>query len=153
MAEACVFEALAKLLTDPGLLPHGYCLAWAPALLWTLVVGNALIGLAYFSIPLTLLYFVRQHPELKFNWVFMMFSVFIFACGAGHFISIANIWLPAYRLDATVIALTAAVSVITAVAIWPLAPKASAFLRERAQAHLDLEHASIRRRKARNASA
>jgi hypothetical protein len=72
LAEGCMFDALAKLLSDPGLLPHGYCLAWAPTLLWTLVVGNALIGLAYFSIPLTLLYFVRQHPELKFNWVFMM---------------------------------------------------------------------------------
>jgi diguanylate cyclase (GGDEF)-like protein/PAS domain S-box-containing protein len=126
-------------LVSPGLLPHGYCLAWAPGLLWTLVVGNALIGLAYFSIPMTLVYFVRQHRELRFNWVFVMFSIFIFACGTTHFINILNIWIPVYRLDATLMALAAAISVVTAIAIWPLAPRASAFLKERIQSHDTLQ--------------
>ncbi|TXH05992.1 MAG: EAL domain-containing protein [Nevskiaceae bacterium] len=132
--------AIVQWLTGPGLMPHGYCLAWSPALLWTLVLSHAVIGVAYFSIPLTLMYFVRRQRELlSYNWVFVMFSMFIFACGTTHFISIVDIWFPLYRLDATAVAVTAAISIVTAVAIWPLVPRAVGLLRDHARNHAELQ--------------
>jgi hypothetical protein len=48
----------------PGLMPHGVCFTWMPALLWLHVLSDALIGLAYLTIPITLVYFVRRRRDL-----------------------------------------------------------------------------------------
>ena len=125
-------DKLAGFFADTTFLPHGYCLAWDPWLLWTMVVANCLIGISYFSIPLALVHFVRSQPGLKFNWIFRMFGMFIFACGATHFISVVDVWHPVYRLDAAVLAWTAGISVATATALWPLLPRARAFLEQSA---------------------
>ena len=126
-----VINAVANWLSNPAFLPHGYCLRWEPGLLWSLVVANAVIGLAYYSIPVAIGYFLRRHKDLKFNWIFAMFAVFIFACGTTHFIDMASIWFPIYRFDAVILDLTAAVSIVTAVVMWPLIPKVSLFLKQR----------------------
>ena len=34
-------------LEERGLAPHGFCLLWDPALIWTHVTADLLIGLAY----------------------------------------------------------------------------------------------------------
>ncbi|MDB5977327.1 MAG: domain S-box/diguanylate cyclase domain protein [Nevskia sp.] len=125
-----MFQTLADFFTDSGFLPHGYCLAWNPLLLWTLVIANSVIGISYYSIPIALVYFVRRQRDLKFNSIFLMFGVFIFACGTTHFISVLNIWYPVYRLDAAVLAITAGVSLATALVLWQLIPQALAFLEE-----------------------
>ncbi|HWY24309.1 MAG TPA: hypothetical protein VNX47_05285, partial [Nevskia sp.] len=80
-----------------GFLPHGYCLAWDPLLLWTMVSSHVVISLAYFSIPITLFLFVRKQKDLRFNSVFVMFGLFILACGTTHVIELVNIWVPVYR--------------------------------------------------------
>lgn len=110
-------------------LPHGYCLTWDPFLVSGFVISDALVGLAYYSIPLALVVFIRRNPQLHFGSLFWMFSLFIFACGTGHFISILNIWSPMYRLDASVRIVTAVVSVATALLLIPIMPRASAMLR------------------------
>lgn len=109
-------------------MPHGYCLTWNPWLVGEYVVADAIIGLAYYSIPLTLIYFIRRNRGLGFGWLFWMFSLFIFACGTGHFIDIVNIWWPHYELQASIKAVTAAVSIATALAAWPMLPKVSAMI-------------------------
>lgn len=124
-----MMEWLQGWLTTPGLMPHGYCLSWSPGLLWSMVGSDLVVGLSYYSIPIALVYFVRRHPELRFNFLLVMFSIFIFACGTTHFIDIVNIWIPVYRVDALLKIITAVVSVMTAAALWPLLPKISAFLR------------------------
>jgi hypothetical protein len=58
--------------------PHGHCFLWTPALLWTIVLSNLLIGLAYYSIPLTLLTLVRKRQDLVHRGVFVLFAIFIF---------------------------------------------------------------------------
>jgi hypothetical protein len=50
-----------------GFMPHGHCYLWTPALLWTVVVAEGIIVLSYFSIPLGLLYFVRQRKDFQFG--------------------------------------------------------------------------------------
>ena len=118
---------LAGWLFDPsGLTPHGFCLLWEPWLIWTHALSNAAIGAAYFSIPLVLVRFIRRRRDLVFKPVFGLFAAFILLCGAGHFADIATLWWPVYGVEALIKAATGAVSVLTAVALWPLLPKALA---------------------------
>src|SRR5881392_3534499 len=48
-----------KLCGPTGFMPHGHCYLWNQDLLTLHLVSDALITLAYFSIPFTLLYFIR----------------------------------------------------------------------------------------------
>jgi signal transduction histidine kinase/ActR/RegA family two-component response regulator len=104
-------------------LPHGYCFTWNPTLLWTHVVSDALIGAAYVTIPVTLVHLVRRRADLPFNWIVVLFAVFILSCGATHWIEVWTVWNPDYWLSANVKVVTAAASVLTAAALVGLAPK------------------------------
>ncbi len=114
------------ILTPQGFEPHGYCFLWTRPLLWLYIVSDSLITLAYYSIPIALIYFVRKRRDLAFKRVFLFFAVFIIACGTTHLMALWTLWSPLYWLDAAVKAVTAAASVVTAVALWPLIPKALA---------------------------
>lgn len=132
---------LDKLLTGSGLAPHGYCLLWDPALVWTHVVADALTGLAYFSIPIALAVFLTRRSDIKFRGVAWLFVAFILACGTTHFLSIWTLWNPDYGPEALVKLVTAVVSVATAVILWPLLPRALAFP---TQAQLEAANATLR---------
>lgn len=106
-----------------SLLPHGYCFTWNPALLWTHVVSDSLIGAAYVSIPITLLQLVRKRTDLPFNWSVVLIALFILSCGATHWIEVWTVWNPDYWLSGNVKALTALVSVLTAIALVRLLPR------------------------------
>ena len=41
-------------LSNSAFMPHGHCYLWQPALLWSHVSSDAIIALAYFSIPITI---------------------------------------------------------------------------------------------------
>jgi PAS domain S-box-containing protein len=83
-----------------------------------------LIALAYYVIPVTLVYFVRKRRDLPFHWMFFMFGMFIFGCGTTHAMEIWTLWHGTYRLAGVIKALTAAASMATAVALVPLIPRA-----------------------------
>lgn len=118
-----MLDGLTQLFASQGFIPHGYCFAWSPSLLWTYVIANAVIGLAYFSIPLALVVLIRRRPELRFNSVVAMFAAFILACGSTHFLDIITIWQPIYWLDTWARVLTGAISLLTAIVLWRLIPK------------------------------
>lgn len=115
---------LAGLLGHDSFMPHGHCFLWKPALLWLSVVSDALIALAYLSIPITLMYFIRKRKDLPFNWMFGAFGVFILACGATHVMDIWVIWLPLYWISGFIKAVTATASIVTAVLLVKLMPMA-----------------------------
>jgi PAS domain S-box-containing protein len=118
---------LLRWLLDPsGLTPHGFCLLWEPWLIWTHALADIAIGLAYFSIPLALTVFARRRRDLVFKPVFWLFAAFILLCGAGHWLDLLTLWVPAYGVEAVVKAATGLVSVATALALWPLMPRALA---------------------------
>jgi PAS domain S-box-containing protein len=106
--------------------PHGFCLSWDPWLVWLMAGSDLLIAAAYFSIPVALLMFVLQRRDLAFKPVFALFAAFILACGTTHVFGALTLWVPAYRLQGAVNAMTALLSVATAVMLWPLLPKALA---------------------------
>lgn len=107
-----------------GFMPHGMCFLWRPDVLMLHILSDALIALAYFSIPALLLLFVRKRPDLPFTPVFWMFSLFIVSCGLTHVFDIVVIWQPVYWLQGAVKALTATASIATAITLVPLMPRA-----------------------------
>ncbi|WP_292731749.1 PAS domain-containing protein [Nostoc sp. JL31] len=115
-----------SLFTYEQFIPHGHCYLWKPELLGLHIVSDSLIALAYYSIPITLLYFVRKRQDLPFNWVFLLFATFIVTCGTTHLMEIWTLWYPTYWLSGCLKAITAIVSLYTACELIPLVPKALA---------------------------
>ena len=108
----------------PGsLLPQGDCLAWDPALVWTQVLSDGLIGLACVSIPITLLHLVRKRADLRFDGIVLLFASFIVSCGATHWIEVWTVWHPDHWLAGMVKAVSAAASLLTAGALMLLVPR------------------------------
>jgi len=117
-------ELFKRFFSTDGFMPHGMCYEWKPGIIWLNVVSDGLITLAYYSIPLTLIYFVQKRRDLKFSWIYICFAMFIVACGTTHAMEIWNIWHPVYWLSGSIKALTAAISVMTAVQLVYLVPTA-----------------------------
>lgn len=115
---------IGQALGGQSLLPHGFCLTWNPALLWTLVVSDAVIALSYFSIPFALWYFAKKRPDIPYRWLMVVFGMFIVACGVTHIFDILNIWQPSYWASAYAKAFTAVISFATAAALWRIMPLA-----------------------------
>ncbi len=104
-------------------MPHGHCYLWQPELVWMHVIADLAVAIAYFSIPVTLIYLLRHYrAQIPFRWVFVMFAVFITFCGITHLASIVTLWKPYYYLEGILKVITAAVSIATAVMIYPLIP-------------------------------
>jgi PAS domain S-box-containing protein len=106
------------------LIPHGYCLSWQPGLIIALVLGNLLIALAYLTIPLVILKFIRQRPDIDFKNMHWLFAGFIVTCGFTHLLHVAELWYPVYYLEAVMDALAAMVSIVAAISLWKLLPLA-----------------------------
>jgi len=107
-------------------IPHGHCYLWQTQLVWLHIASDSLIAIAYFSIPITLLYFISQREDLPFDWIFAMFGAFIVACGITHIFEIWTLWHPTYWLSGTMKAITAIISLATAVLLVNLIPQALA---------------------------
>jgi len=95
-----------------------------PVLWWTQIVSDLAIALAYFSIPLILLWVVRNKREdIPYPWLWLLFVTFITACGITHALHAWSMLavLPMQQEQALIAVITALVSVGTAIAfIWVL---------------------------------
>lgn len=107
-------------------IPHGHCYLWQTKLVWLHVASDSIIAIAYFSIPITLLYFISKREDLPFDWIFAMFGAFIVACGITHLFEIWTLWHPTYWLSGTMKAITAIISFATAILLVELIPQALA---------------------------
>lgn len=133
-----VFEALNISVFSRIGMPHEFCYLRDPKLVWLHVSTDALIGLAYVSIAITLAYLVyKASRDLPYNWIFLAFGLFIISCGFTHFMEVWVIWDSVYWMSGFVKAVTAAASVATAIALFPLVPKV---LRLATDARLSAEH-------------
>lgn len=102
-------------------MPHGHCYLWQPSLVWTHVISDFLIGLAYLSISISLYALIRK-IKLPFSAVVVSFGVFIGACGATHFMEVWNLWRADYWAAGWVKVVTAIASVTTGVWLFKLMP-------------------------------
>ncbi|HCF29630.1 MAG TPA: hypothetical protein DEV81_21050 [Cyanobacteria bacterium UBA11049] len=119
-------EFFHNFLATRQFIPHGHCYLWKPGLVWLHILSDSLIAFAYYSIPVMLVYFVYKRRDLPFNWMFLMFGSFIIACGTTHLMEIWTLWHPTYWLSGFLKAITAFVSVGTAVELVSLIPQALA---------------------------
>ena len=118
-----MWEFLGGFVSSSSFIPHGHCYLWQPNLVWLHVVSDAAIALAYYSIPIWLLYFIHKRRDIPFPWIFLLFGTFIVACGTTHILEVWTLWHPIYWVSGTVKALTATVSLFTALELGPLMPK------------------------------
>jgi len=98
-------------------------------------ISDFFIALAYFSIPLELIYFVQKSAFFPYRWVLIQFGAFIVLCGATHLI---NMWTFTTYTKTIAVVLTVAkvataiVSCITALMLVHIIPDLlSVKLRER----------------------
>ena len=113
------FDDLLKIYT-----PRRVCMFYETPVIWLHFISDLFIALAYYSIPFALIYFVRRRKDLAFGWVFLLFALFILACGTTHIFGALDLWFPLYRIEGGIKLVTAILSLLTAVALWPLLPKA-----------------------------
>jgi signal transduction histidine kinase len=143
-----MFEFFAHLFSGSPYMPHRHCYIDDQTVIALHVVSDSLVCLAYYSIPVMLIYFVSRRRDMPFNWIFRMFGMFIFACGTTHLMEVITLWEPMYRLSGVIKAWTAVISVATAIALIPLLPRALALPSlahtnaRLAQANRELERAS-----------
>ncbi|BAY13181.1 sensor histidine kinase [Calothrix sp. NIES-2098] len=121
-----MLELLQSFFVDGGFIPHGHCYLWKPGLVVLHILSDSLIALAYFSIPVALLYFVRKREDLPFKSILLLFGAFIVSCGTTHLMEIWTLWHPTYWLSGLIKAITAFISIYTAIVLLPIIPQALA---------------------------
>jgi len=117
---------LSWLMSPQDYMPHGMCFLWQPELIALHVASDSAIAVAYYSIPVALGYFVWKRTDLAFPVIFVLTSLFILACGTTHLMGVWTLWFPDYRVDGGIKAVTALLSIGTAIAIWKVMPLALA---------------------------
>lgn len=121
-----MLELWKTFFSSGSFIPHGHCYLWQTNLVWLHIASDSIIAIAYFSIPITLIYFISQREDLPFDWIFAMFGAFIVACGITHIFEIWTLWHPTYWLSGTIKAITAIISFATAITLVDLIPQALA---------------------------
>jgi PAS domain S-box-containing protein len=116
-------EFLNNFLFTKEFIPHGHCYLWKPELVWLHMVSDSLIALAYYSIPVMLVYLVHKRRDVPFHSMFLMFGAFIVACGTTHLMEVWTLWHPTYWLSGSIKIITAIVSLYTASEMVSLLPK------------------------------
>ncbi len=102
------------------MLPRAACIS-DPLLIWSLIIGNFLVFVAYVRIPLGIWRVVRQVerrgntiPAFKLGRLFM---AFIFGCGLTHLMGAVVFWLALYRVEGGILWFTAVISLFTSQAL------------------------------------
>lgn len=103
-------------------MPHEHCFNTAEEVLWVHVIGDIHTALAYFIIPLFLVYLVKNRKDLQHKWIVALFAAFILSCGTTHVFAIIGMWQPYYRLEGVVKLFTGFISMATAFALIPVVP-------------------------------
>lgn len=109
-------------IRDGNFMPHGHCFLWREDLLFLHVLGDIATIIAYFTIPLALIYIVRKRNDLYFGRLFLMFALFILLCGLSHLMALINIWHGYYYLEGLIKSATGIISLLTAIVLWRLIP-------------------------------
>ncbi|QDU81174.1 Autoinducer 2 sensor kinase/phosphatase LuxQ [Polystyrenella longa] len=100
------------------------CGQWSSMEGWLHIISDLGIFIAYFGIPVSLLYFIRKRRDIPFNSIFFLFAAFILFCGAGHLLEAIIFYYPLYRVAGLLKLATAMVSLVTLVVLFKLIPKA-----------------------------
>lgn len=118
-------------MTDmPNFFPHKFCLLGNPYLIAVDTVSDVTIAISYLVIA-WVLFFVARRPErlARFiayiaatgSWMLRallaQFGFFILACGSTHLVNMWTMWQGVYFVDAVARAITATLSIRTALVV------------------------------------
>ena len=115
------------------------CGDWAENEGWLYIFSDLTIFLAYLSIPIMLLWYVRKKRLGKMRWLVALFGTFILLCGLTHLIDVILFWDPMYRLSGFVKLITGVVSMGTAVVLGIVIPMALKY-KSPAEMEEEIEH-------------
>lgn len=118
-----IIDFFQKLFETSDWPPRWVCGKWSDFHGWLYIGSDVAIWLAYFIIPVVIVWFVQKRPKVPFLPVFWLFAAFIIFCGATHILDAIIFWWPAYRLSALVKFLTAIISFATVFALIRDLPK------------------------------
>jgi PAS domain S-box-containing protein len=113
-----------NLLFTGNYIPHSHCYLWPRELVWLHVASDSVIALAYYSIPLSLIYVVFKRRDLPFRNIFWLFGAFLISCGTTHLMEVWTLWHSVYWLSGSWKLITALISAYTAFVLIPLIPQA-----------------------------
>jgi len=108
-----VIEFFQKLFDASDWPPRWYCGEWSEFHGWFYIFSDMAIWLAYFIIPMIIIWFVQRRPIMPFLPIVWLFGIFILFCGATHAMDAVLFWWPAYRLSGLIRFVTAIISMIT----------------------------------------
>ena len=115
-----VVESLFDSSGFPRRWPQG---TWAPVHGWLHTLSDLGVGSAYMTIAAVLGFFVLRRKNVPFRRTFLLFTTFLFACGATHLTEAVMFWWPAYRMATAVNLVTTVVSWVTVVALVGVVPR------------------------------
>ena len=116
-------EFFQKLLDTSDWPARWVCGKWSDFHGWLYIGRDVAIWLAYFIIPVVIIWFVQKRPNVPFLPVFWLFAAFIIFCGTTHILDAIIFWWPAYRLSALLRFMTAIISFATVFALIRDLPK------------------------------
>lgn len=118
-----MLEVFKIFLTSGTLLTQATGNRWNPNVEWLHLASDALIALTYYSIAITLFYFIHRRTDLPYRWLFVLFGILIIACGTTHILDIWRFWHPIDELSGIIKAITALMLLTIAAMLLPLIPK------------------------------
>lgn len=116
-------QALLSLFDPSGFPPRWQCGNWSDVHGWVHIIADLGVWSAYLAIPCVLGFYVVRRKDLPFRGIFVLFVLFILACGTTHLMEAVIFWWPAYRLAGAIKVATAVVSWATVFALIPVTPR------------------------------
>lgn len=102
-----------------------YCTS-GTGLTWLILWSDLAIAVSYFAIPFVMLVVLRdRRRDIPYPWLWTLFVAFIVACGLTHIVHVmsALMGVPYLGISAVIGAITALVSVATAIAFSIILPQ------------------------------
>jgi hypothetical protein len=106
---------ISELFDATGFPTRGHCGPWSESLKLIYIASHASIVVAYFLIPMGLFVLWKDRRQDVYNrWILGLFMACITSCAFTHICDIAGFWWPACRFFTVIDAITAVLSVATA---------------------------------------
>ena len=116
-------DLLHNLLFPQKLIPQEQCYLWQPELVWLHLVSDVLIALTYYSLSVMLVYCIHKRRDVPFQGIFFVLSALSITGGTTHLVAVWMLFSPVYWLSGFTKAITATVSLSTALAFGSVIPK------------------------------
>jgi PAS domain S-box-containing protein len=97
--------------------------AWTQSMGLALMLANFATALAYFAIPVLIIYFLIRRNHVRWSSLWFLFFIALVVGGLTHLLAATAFWWPVYRFHLVVEITMAVVSWIAIVLLIPLVPK------------------------------